>query len=97
MTRTRARKRQPKKPSQLPRLLRHLKPLVSNRGLHGHRVITTVSLSASERDLLDEAARVHHISRATVLRTGLPLAVAQLLAAASTPDPEEKLDPLPPA
>ena len=85
MTRTRARKRQkPKKPSQLPTLLRQLKPLVSNRGLHGHRVITTVSLSASERALLDEAARVHHISRATVLRTGLPLAVAQLLTAPTT-------------
>ncbi len=86
MTRTRARKRQPKKPSQLPRLLRQLKPLVSNRGLHGHRVITTVSLSASERALLDEAARVHHISRATVLRAGLPLAVEQLTATTTLGD-----------
>lgn len=41
-------------------------------------MITTVSLSASERALLDEAARVNQISRAAVLRTGLPLAVEQL-------------------
>ncbi len=74
MARTLAKKR----PSEFAKMLRQLKPLVTNRG---PRVITTVSLSASERALLDEAARVHHISRATVLRTGLPLAVQQLLTA----------------
>ncbi len=67
-----------KRPSELAKMLRQLKPLVTNRG---PRTITTVSLSASERALLDEAARVHHCSRATVLRTGLPLAVQQLLTA----------------
>ncbi len=74
MARTLAKKR----PSELAKMLRQLKPLVTNRG---PRVITTVSLSASERALLVVAARVHHISRATVLRTGLPLAVQQLLTA----------------
>ena len=74
MARTLAKKR----PSELAKMLRQLKPLVTNRG---PRIITTVSLSASERALLDEAARVHHCSRATVLRTGLPLAVQQLLTA----------------
>ena len=81
--RTRARKRQAAakgKPSQLSTLLRQLQPMVTNRGTGGHRIITTVSLSASERDLLDEAARVHQISRAEILRKGLPLAVVQLTA-----------------
>ena len=76
----------PRTPTTTPRgsrkplatMLRQLQPLVTNQG---PRTITTISLSASERALLDEAARVHHCSRATVLRTGLPLAVAQLMAA----------------
>ena len=70
-------KRAKKRPSELAKMLRGLKPLVTNRG---PRIITTICLSASERALLDEAARVHHISRAAVLRAGLPLAVAQLTA-----------------
>ncbi len=75
MARTRGAKN---RPSELAKMLRGLKPLVTNQG---PRTITTISLSASERDLLDEAARVHNISRATVLRAGLPLAVQQLLTA----------------
>jgi len=66
--------------SQLARMLRQLKPMVRESLWGNPRVITTVSLSASERDLLDEAARVHHISRAAVLRAGIPLAVEQLMA-----------------
>ena len=76
-----ARKRAKIRPSELAKMLRQLKPLVTNRG---PRIITTVSLSASERALLDEAARVHNISRATVLRAGLPLAVEQLTATTAT-------------
>ena len=77
MARTRAKNR----PSELAKMLRGLKPLVSYPALGHPRIITTICLSASERALLDEAARVHHISRAAVLRAGLPLAVAQLTAA----------------
>lgn len=81
MTRTRGTSRKPTRRNQLNRLLRQLKPMVTNRRTGEPRVITTVSLSTSERDLLNEAARVHQISRAEVLRKGLPLAVAQLTAA----------------
>lgn len=83
MKRTRATK------NQLAKMLRQLKPLVTGRG---PRTITTISLSASERALLDEAARVHQISRAAVLRTGLPLAVAQLLTATTTLGAKEDRD-----
>ena len=76
----------PRRRSELAKMLRQLKPLVTNRG---PRVITTISLSASERALLDEAARVHNISRATVLRAGLPLAVEQLTATTTLGAKEE--------
>ena len=65
----------------LAKLLHQVRPLVVPR--QGRRQITTITLSDSERALLDEASKVLHISRATVLRTGLPLAVAQLIAADS--------------
>ena len=89
MTGTRGATKKPPRRNQLAKMLRQLKPLVTNRG---PRVITTVSLSASERALLDEAARVLHVSRATVLRTGLPLAVAQLLTATTTSSTKEDGD-----
>ena len=76
MTRTRGTKK------ELAKMLRQVKPLVVPR--QGRRQITTITLSDSERALLDEAARVLHVSRATVLRTGLPLAVAQLLTTTTT-------------
>ena len=66
---------------ELVRLLRQVRPLVVPR--RGRRQLTTITLSDSERDLLDKTADVLKISRATVLRTGLPLAVAQLLEADS--------------
>ncbi len=76
-----ARKLAKNRPSELAKKLRGLKPLVSYPAYGHARVMTSISLSASERALLDEAARVHNISRAAVLRAGLPLAVAQLLTA----------------